>query len=87
MNRISQNAYLMEHAEETSRLERKTDPSYVEAQARWCGLKPGQRVLDAGCGPGKTTSILHSLVQPGGSVLLLTPVNAMPSLTRVVWHR
>jgi SAM-dependent methyltransferase len=69
MNRIPQSAYLMEHTEETSRLERKTDPSYVREQARWFGLRPGQRVLDAGCGPGKTSSILHGLVQPGGSVL------------------
>jgi SAM-dependent methyltransferase len=27
------------------------------------------RVLDAGCGPGKTTAILHNMVGPGGSVV------------------
>ena len=62
-------AYLMENAEETFRLEVKTDPSVMRAQARWCGIRPGYRVLDAGCGPGKTTSILHDMIQPGGSVV------------------
>lgn len=69
MRRSLTSTYFMENAQETSRLERKTDPSYVREQARWCGLRPGQRVLDAGCGPGKTTSILHGLVQPGGSIM------------------
>jgi len=69
MKRPGQVNYLMEHAEESSRLERKTAPSYVQKQARWCGLQSGQRVLDAGCGPGKTTSILHGLIQPGGSIV------------------
>ncbi len=59
--------YLMENTEEAFRLEIKTDPEAVRQQALWCGVKPGQRVLDVGCGPGKTTSILHQMVQPGGS--------------------
>jgi len=62
-------AYLMEHHEETFRLEVKTDPKAVCEQALWCGLKPGMRVLDVGCGPGKTTSILHEMIQPGGYIL------------------
>ena len=62
-------AYLMEHPEETLRLEVKTDPKVVREQALWCGLKPGMRILDVGCGPGKTTSILHEMIQPGGSIL------------------
>jgi ubiquinone/menaquinone biosynthesis C-methylase UbiE len=62
-------AYLMENAEETLRLEVKTDPKVVREQARWCGLEPGIRVLDVGCGPGKTTSILHKMIQPGGNIL------------------
>ncbi|MFH1491081.1 MAG: class I SAM-dependent methyltransferase, partial [Pseudomonadota bacterium] len=32
-------------------------------------LKSGMRVLDAGCGPGKTTSILSSMIMPGGHIL------------------
>lgn len=59
--------YLMESTEEAFRLEIKTDPEAVRQQACWCGVKPGLRVLDVGCGSGKTTSILHEMVQPGGS--------------------
>lgn len=61
--------YLMENLEETFRLEIKTDPGEVRKQASWCGLKPGIRVLDAGCGPGVVTSILHEMIQPGGEIL------------------
>ena len=61
--------YLMENTEEAIRLEVKTDPAAVKEQAFWCGIKPGQRVLDLGCGSGKTTAILHEMVQPGGSVV------------------
>jgi len=64
-----ESVYLMESAEETFRLEMKTDPSALRAQARWCGLRPGIRVLDAGCGPGKTTALLCNMIQPGGSIV------------------
>jgi len=62
-------SYLMESLEETLRLEIKTDPETIRKQAHFCGLKPGLRVLDAGCGIGKTTYILHKMCQPGGRVL------------------
>jgi len=61
--------YFMESEEEALRLDLKTDPKTVEEQARWAGVVPGMRVLDLGCGAGKTTHILHRLVQPGGEVL------------------
>lgn len=61
--------YLMESSEETFRLEIKTDPESVQQQALWCGVKSGMRVLDVGCGPGKTTSILFEMVQPGGTAV------------------
>ena len=61
--------YLMEHEEEKDRLEMKTDPLVLRKQAEWCGIKPGQRLLDFGCGPGKTTALLYDLIQPGGSIL------------------
>ncbi len=61
--------YLMENTEETFRLEIKTDPEAVGHQACWCGVKPGLRVLDVGCGSGKTTAILHEMAQPGGSAV------------------
>lgn len=61
--------YLMENDEEAIRLEVKTSPQAVLDEARWCGLAPGMRVLDAGCGPGFVTSILHGLLEPGGYIL------------------
>ncbi|MFH1350136.1 MAG: methyltransferase domain-containing protein [Pseudomonadota bacterium] len=62
-------AYLMENFEEAPRLEVKTDPETVRKQAQWCGVRPGMRVLDAGCGPGKTTSILYEMIQSGGEIV------------------
>jgi len=61
--------YLMENEDEILRLELKTDREALKKQAIWCGIKPGMRVLDVGCGPGKTTSILHEMIQPGGSIV------------------
>ncbi|MBA4396110.1 MAG: methyltransferase type 11 [Syntrophus sp. (in: bacteria)] len=61
--------YLMEGKEETLRLEVKTIPDDVRSQALWCGIRPGLRVLDVGCGPGKTTSILHEMIQPEGAIV------------------
>jgi SAM-dependent methyltransferase len=61
--------YFMESEEESLRLDLKTDPGVVEEQARWAGVVPGMRVADLGCGAGKTTHILHRLVQPGGEVV------------------
>lgn len=61
--------YLMESDYEALRLDLKTDVKAVERQALWAGIRPGMRVVDAGCGPGKTTNILHQLVQPGGMAI------------------
>lgn len=62
-------SYLMENPEEALRLVIKTEPDDIMKQAQWCGIGPGARVLDVGCGSGKVTSILHEMVQPGGFVL------------------
>lgn len=59
--------YLMEDPEEAVRLDLKTDLDQVRKQAALCGIHPGARVLDAGCGSGKTTTVLHEAVQPGGT--------------------
>jgi SAM-dependent methyltransferase len=59
----------MENRDEAVRLELKTDPKKIRQDARWCRIKPGMLVLDAGCGPGKTTSILHRMTQPGGNAV------------------
>lgn len=61
--------YIMEHDEEAIRLDLKTDSSSVSKQALWAGIRPGMRVADIGCGSGKTTSYLHTLVQPGGEIV------------------
>lgn len=61
--------YFMESEEEAVRLDIKTNPDAVRRQAVWCGVTPGMRVLDAGCGAGVTTSVLNDMVRPGGSVL------------------
>ncbi len=58
--------YLMENHQEAHRLDIKTDIEAVRQQALLCGIKAGARVLDGGCGSGKTTTVLNSLVQPGG---------------------
>lgn len=61
--------YFMESEEEAFRLDIKTDPQAVEDQARWAGVAAGMRVLDLGCGAGRTTHALGSLVGPQGSVV------------------
>ena len=66
---MQDNEYLMENDEEALRLDIKTDTGVVEKQALWAGIEIGMRVADIGCGSGKTTSILHTLVQPGGEVV------------------
>jgi SAM-dependent methyltransferase len=42
-----------------------------EAMARSIGLRPGWRVLDAGCGSGGFLPVLAELVGPGGSLTAL----------------
>jgi SAM-dependent methyltransferase len=62
-------SYLMENDEEAFRLDIKTNRDAVLQEAGWCGLIPGMRVLDAGCGPGKVTSILKEKIDPNGCIL------------------
>jgi SAM-dependent methyltransferase len=61
--------YLMENPEEALRLDVKTDPDAVKRQAALCGIGPGARVLDGGCGSGKTTSVIREVIEPGGSIV------------------
>jgi ubiquinone/menaquinone biosynthesis C-methylase UbiE len=65
----SHSDYLMENDEEIIRLEIKTDIKIVHQQARWAGIKPGMRVADIGCGPGKTSRALLDMVKPDGEVV------------------
>jgi ubiquinone/menaquinone biosynthesis C-methylase UbiE len=59
----------MENEEESLRLDIKTDVKIVREQARWAGIRPGMRVLDVGCGIGKTTAALCDLVGPSGEAV------------------
>lgn len=61
--------YIMEHQDEAHRLDIKTGSEAISRQAGWAGLRPGMRVADVGCGSGKTTSVLHTLIQPGGEIV------------------
>jgi SAM-dependent methyltransferase len=68
-NFSSSKSYLMESEDEAVRLDIKTDPEALRKQAFWCGVKPGMRILDGGCGPGKTTALLHEMIQPNGHII------------------
>lgn len=64
--------YVLGHApHEMARLERQA--SIFEAPTRLllarCGIGPGQRVLDLGCGAGDVTLLVSDLVGPGGHVV------------------
>ena len=61
--------YIMESPDEALRLDLKVDPEVLQNQAFWAGIRPGMRVADLGCGPGKTTFYLNKLVQPNGSAV------------------
>lgn len=66
---MKEHGYLMEHPEEAFRLDLKTDRERLIQQATWAGLTPGMRVLDLGCGSGKTSAFFQEFVQPGGAVI------------------
>lgn len=66
---MRENNYLMESDVESFRLDVKIEPDSIRQQAKWAGIRPGMRVADLGCGPGKITSLLYDLVQPGGLVV------------------
>lgn len=61
--------YLMESPDEISRLDLKTGFDLLASQARWAGIQPGMRVVDVGCGIGKTSLFLCQLVGEKGSVV------------------
>lgn len=69
MNTLPNIQYFMDSPNETQRVDSKTKVADVEHQATWAGVKPGMRVLDVGCGSGKTTYLLHRMVQPGGTLV------------------
>ena len=66
---MSNSEYIMESQDESLRLELKADPEILIEEASWAGIKPGMRVADLGCGPGKTNYHLNKFVQPNGSAV------------------
>ncbi len=60
--------YLMESADETRRLLAQQRANDSRQVMMLTGVKPGDRALDAGCGPGLLTETLTHLVGPSGHV-------------------
>jgi ubiquinone/menaquinone biosynthesis C-methylase UbiE len=63
--------YLMESADETARLEAKTDAALTERLLRLSGLGPGMRALDAGAGTGAVARVMSQIVGSAGSVVAM----------------
>ncbi|WP_244237363.1 methyltransferase domain-containing protein [Corallococcus llansteffanensis] len=60
--------YLMESKGESQRLLEQEQSQDTRSVLHGTGLKPGDRVLDAGCGPGGITELMAELVGEGGHV-------------------
>ncbi len=60
--------YLMESTDETRRLLVQERTGNARDALLLSGLKPGDRVLDAGCGPGGISEVIAELVGPTGHV-------------------
>ncbi|HEX2508427.1 MAG TPA: methyltransferase domain-containing protein, partial [Miltoncostaeaceae bacterium] len=68
---MSATTYILGHApDELRRLDEQSSilrPATVGMLAD-CGLRPGMRVLDAGCGAGEVSLLLAEVVGPEGAV-------------------
>lgn len=60
--------YIMESGDETRRLLVQERTGNAREALLLAGLKPGDRVLDAGCGPGGITEMIAEVVGPTGHV-------------------
>jgi ubiquinone/menaquinone biosynthesis C-methylase UbiE len=65
------NAYIMEHPDESARLEGKTDPLRDRQQLELIGLRPGMTVLDVGGGTGAVARTMAEVVGPSGQVTVM----------------
>lgn len=62
-------SYIMESSDETRRLLVQERTGNAREALLLSGLKPGARVLDAGCGPGGITQLIAELVGASGQVV------------------
>ncbi|MGZ3457336.1 MAG: class I SAM-dependent methyltransferase [Archangium sp.] len=60
--------YVMESSDEARRLLVQERSGNAREALLLTGLQPGNRVLDAGCGPGGITELIAELVGPSGQV-------------------
>ena len=69
---------------EEARLERQSAALAPESDVQFekIGIKPGERVVDLGCGPGDVLSLLSKRVGPSGSVLGIERSPHFASLAR-----
>lgn len=56
-----------------------SQPSTVRKMLEWLDVKPGQKVLDVGCGSGWTTALLSFLVSSSG---LVYGIDIIPQLVK-----
>lgn len=61
--------YVMESADETRRLVAQAEAEDSRALLERCGLRPGMRALDVGCGPGVIARRIAEVVGDAGSVV------------------
>ncbi len=75
--------YLMEDPIEAERLEIKTNRDKIARELEYVSLRPGQRVLDVGCGTGAVTRILAEQVLPGRIIGLDQSPDRLAVATRI----
>jgi ubiquinone/menaquinone biosynthesis C-methylase UbiE len=61
-------SYILESSDETRRLLVQERTGNAREALLLTGLRQGERVLDAGCGPGGITEVIAQLVGPSGQV-------------------
>lgn len=66
-------SYIMESRDEARRLASQESLSPSRDRLIKAGVKPGMRVLDAGCGSGAVTREISNLVGPRGHVVAIDP--------------